>query len=180
MTPDPATLASLPTPQTKAELLARIPPARAALEQTIASLTAAQIRTPGPAGWSVKDHLAHLATWEQMIVAHLRDGSDHAVVGMDAAAYAVVGLADLNEVIFRRHRGRDAANVLRDFRRSHAQVMALLAELDEVAFWMPYWQDDPSGRSVMEKVAGDTYKHDLEHRCWIEELVASLRPGSIR
>lgn len=31
----------------------------------------------------------------------------------------------------------------------------------------PYWSDDPTGRTVMEKMTGDTYRHYLEHRAWI-------------
>ena len=173
MTGDPTILERLPGPRTKAELLERIPPARAALEETIAGLSESELDAPGPDGWSVKDHLSHIATWERMMVAHLRDGSAHAVLQMDEATYLAKGLEELNEAIYQQHRDRPPARVLEDFRQAHREAVALLDGLDEAAFWRPYWHDDPSGRPVMDKVAGDTYRHYLEHRTWIQELLAA-------
>ncbi len=172
MNTDLQTLEAMPAPSTKAELLARLPLARAALEQTIAALSQDQLAAPGPEGWSVKDHLAHLAAWEQMVAAHLRDGSDHAVVGLDEAAYAVLNLDALNDRIYQQSKDCTPAEVLAAFRQARTQTLALLDELDDAALQAPYWQDEPDGRSVMEKIAGDTYKHDLEHRCWIQDLLA--------
>jgi hypothetical protein len=68
--------------ETKNELLSAIAADRARLEAVTAPLPGRELTTPGREGWSVKDHLAHIAAWERMIVAHLRDGSDHDVVGM--------------------------------------------------------------------------------------------------
>src|SRR3712207_4406365 len=97
-----AALAHLPMPETKGDLLVRIPPARAALEALIGQLDAVQLTTAGPEGWAVKDHLVHISTWERMIVAHLRDGSDHCVVGLDAAQYLAMTLEDLNDHIYQQ------------------------------------------------------------------------------
>src|SRR5262249_15641103 len=91
-----------PMPRDKADLMARIPPARAALEEIIRPLSETQLSQPGPdGGWAVKDHLAHVATWEQMLCAHLRDSSDHAVVGLEPEQYATMSLDELNAHIDR-------------------------------------------------------------------------------
>ncbi len=51
-------------PQDKADLLARIHRERSALKQTISRLSEREMITPGPEGWSAKDHLAHIVAWD--------------------------------------------------------------------------------------------------------------------
>lgn len=176
-------LEGLPTPRSKCELMQRIPPARAALEVTLNGLSDQQMTAPGADGWSVKDHLAHLATWERMIVAHLTDGRDHEVVGLGEVVYAKLDLEALNTVIERRTKDLSLDVVRDDFRSAHEQVVALIGRLTDEELNRPYWSDDPSGRSVADKIAGDTYRHYLEHRRWIIELVsgdaADERAGSL-
>lgn len=165
----PEELAALPLPRTREELLTRMPTARAALEGTIASLTEAQLTTPGPERWSVTDHLLHLAVWQAMVVAHLRDGNDHEVAGLAAEEYAAIGLEPLNALVYERTKATPLPEALARFRASYDATLAFLRQLPQETFSGPYWPDAP--RSVMEKLAGDTYRHDLEHRTWIERLV---------
>src|SRR5439155_13508367 len=56
--------ASQPEPRTAAELIDRVQIEWAALEYTVAGLSLQQLIRPGPQGWSVKDHLVHIAEWE--------------------------------------------------------------------------------------------------------------------
>ncbi len=54
------------------QLLARLDKAWAALGESYAGLTEAEMTTPGVAGdWSVKDMLAHVATWEEEALKYL-------------------------------------------------------------------------------------------------------------
>ncbi|MGH9202774.1 MAG: ClbS/DfsB family four-helix bundle protein [Vicinamibacterales bacterium] len=119
---------SMPLPQTKAELMERISPARAALDRCVGSLSEAQLATAGPGGGWVKDHLTHIATWEEMLAAHLRCGSDHEVVGMDEATYERQDLDSLNAAVYEMHRHREVRDVLARFGDAHA---AVLEQLDE-------------------------------------------------
>src|SRR5574341_330088 len=76
-------------PSSKTELLARIQAERAALEQAIANLSEAQMTALGPESWSVKDHLAHVVTWEQILVlAHLQGRSFAEAAHRDEATAA--------------------------------------------------------------------------------------------
>ena len=161
-------------PRNKAELLARIPPARAALDALVESVPPESRVAPGHERWSLKDHLAHIATWERMVVAHLHDGSDAAVAGMDEAAYAAASLQELNARIYVTNRAKPAAQVLDESRAAHESVLAMLHGLTDGTLAQPYWADDPEGRTVIEKIAGDTYRHYLEHRRWIIELLDRL------
>ncbi|HEY8172310.1 MAG TPA: ClbS/DfsB family four-helix bundle protein [Dehalococcoidia bacterium] len=167
-------LEAMPSPSSKAELLARIPPARAALGETVAALTEDELADlRDGAGWATIDHLSHIAAWERMIVAHLTDGSDHEIVGVDAVRYATMSLDELNNVLYHRMRGLTLGDALREYAAAHEAIVAFLRTLDDAVFASAYWDDDPSGRTVMEKVTGDTYRHYLEHRRWIRELIRS-------
>jgi len=167
-------LAALPLPRTRAELMERVAPARAALEQCLRGVSDAQLSAPGAEGWSVKDHLIHLATWERMLVAHLRDGNDYVVVDLTQPTYEALGLDALNAHIYERERHRSAAQALAEFHAAHAEIVAFLEGLPEATFAAPYWPDEPTGRSVMEKAVGDTHRHDLEHRTWILQVLATV------
>ncbi len=176
MPDDIARLADLPPPRTRHDLRTRISPARAALEATLTRLSDAQRVAPGHERWSVKDHLAHIAAWERMIVAHLRNGSDHTIAGMSPTEYAAASLDELNERLYQRNREHALSEVLVEFHAAHAAIVAFIATLDERALARPYWDDDSSRRPVVEKIAGDTYLHYLEHGAWIEELIANTPP----
>lgn len=161
-----------PAPRRKAELLARITPARRALDAAVAALTEDELAdVRDGAGWSTADHLSHIAAWERMIVAHLTDGLDHEIVGINRARYEAATLDELNNLLYHRMRGMALGDALTEYGAAHGAIVAFLRSLDEAAFENAYWDDDPSGRSVMEKVTGDTYRHYLEHRRWILELV---------
>jgi hypothetical protein len=168
---DPAVLEELPLPISKAELMERIPPARRALESTLSHVSEVQMVTSDESGWSIKDHLSHLATWERMIVAHLQAGNDNEVVGLNYDAYAAAGLDEINALIERQHKNRSLDGVLEEFHRSHAAVVEVIGRLSDADLARPYWDDEPDGRTVLDKVAGDTYRHYLEHRRWILDML---------
>jgi hypothetical protein len=161
-----------PVPTTKAELLSRIPTAREALDAVVAALTEDELADlRDGAGWAAADHLSHIAAWERMLVAHLTDGSGAAVAGVDPDRYPTMSLEELNNVLYHRLRGLALEDALAEYGAAHEAIVAFLRGLDDAAYTRPYWDDDPSQRTVMEKVTGDTYRHYLEHRRWILELV---------
>ena len=164
-------LEAMPDPSTKRDLMDRIAAARPALDDVIAPLTDADLAASRPGGWRVQDHLAHLATWERMLVAHLTDGNDHDVVGMTPPEYETADLETLNQRIYELCRDRHPADVRAEYHHAHAAAVSLIERLDDAELKRAYWSDDPSGRTVLEKLTGDTYRHYLEHRRWIMEAL---------
>ena len=155
---------------TKANLLASIRRDRARLDEIVAGLDDAAVAARGPdGGWSVKDHMAHIAAWERMIVAHLQDGSDARVAGMDSESYGAATLDELNDHLHRLHRDAPAERVRDEFPAAHEAIVAFIERMPEDTLRAAYWDDDPSGRTVLEKIAGDTYLHYREHAGWISE-----------
>jgi hypothetical protein len=167
-------------PQDTEELLARIAEGWAVLHQRIAPLSPAQLTTPGPdGGWSVKDHLAHLATWEGMLVALVEGKPIHTAFGTSRAEYAALESTDaLNAVIAGQHRDESLEEVLQQQEETHAQVVAKIGALaDEdlskpITFFQPDDPDGPDERPVLVKIIGDTYEHYAEHLPWIEVILA--------
>ncbi|MBI5289586.1 MAG: ClbS/DfsB family four-helix bundle protein, partial [Chloroflexi bacterium] len=161
-------------PMTKDQLLAAIRRDRTEFEACLA-LGDDALTAPGPdGGWSVKDHLSHIAAWERMIVAHLRDGTDHEIAGMDAATYARASLDDLNTRLHELHAADTIEQVRRESADAHAAIVAFIEAMPEARLDDPYWDDEPSGRTVVQKIAGDTYLHYREHGEWIYTLLADF------
>jgi len=165
-------------PRDKAELLERIEAARAALDQAIGQLSDAQLVAPGPyEGWSVKDHLAHLAAWEQGIAALLQGRPRYAAMGVDEPTYLTAGTDAINAAVYERNKDGPLREVLADFRQTQRDLLAALAALsdaDLLKTYSHYQPDEPGkdrGEPVLKWIVGNTYEHYAEHQAWIEALV---------
>ena len=163
-------------PRDRAELLERIQRTRAALERTIGQLSETQLAAPGAAsGWSVKDHLAHLAVWEVSLTALLQRRPRYAAMEVDEATY-LRGADAINEVVYQRNKDRSLAEVLAAFRQAHDQLLDALGGLtdaDLLKTYSHYQPDEPgedSGEPILKWVAGNTYEHYAEHHAWLQAL----------
>jgi hypothetical protein len=167
-------------PQDTEELLARIADGWAILHQRIAPLSSAQLTTSGPdGGWSVKDHLAHLATWEGMLIALLEGKPIHSAFGLSRAEYDALESTDaLNAIIAEQNQGLSLDEVMERSEETHAQLVAKIGALavEDLSKPITHFQpDDPDGpdeRPVLVKIIGDTYGHYAEHLPWIEAILA--------
>jgi hypothetical protein len=162
-------------PQTKADLIGRIAQARAALDLLIAPLSDEELVAPGPDdGWSVKDHLAHLAAWERGIVALLQRRPRYEAMGLDRETYLGARTADdVNAVLYERAKDLPLAGVLDDLRETQTALLDALAPLsdgDLARTYSHYQPDEPgtdSGEPVTKWIAGNTYEHYAEHVAWL-------------
>ena len=133
------------------------------------------LNTPGAGGWALKDHLVHIAAWEQSLLALLE--------GRDRDSAMGVGYIDsekstdeINHAIWEAHRHESLEAALRYFRDSHEALRAALAKLSTNELMMPYSHYQPSDaderRPVIGWVAGNTYDHYAEHIGWMLERLA--------
>ncbi|MCB0156409.1 MAG: ClbS/DfsB family four-helix bundle protein [Anaerolineae bacterium] len=162
-------------PQTKANLLARITPARARLEQAVAHLSEAQLAQPdAETGWAIKDHLAHLAAWEGGMAALLRGQPRWPAMGLANISLAEQDTDALNEAIYAQSRHLSPAEVLVRFHDSHRQLLAALAGLTDedlhrsYSTYAPDETDEDRERSVVWWLVANTYEHYQEHLPLIE------------
>jgi DinB superfamily len=164
------------TPKTTAEILSLVDEAWDALEGTVARLKPAQLTdVHDPAGWAVKDHLMHVAAWEDALLARLMGRPTHEALGLDEATLAQDEDTQ-NAAIFTRHRHRPLAEVLDAVRASHRATRARLAALADRAvagsvadIVPPSAPRDESPAAAW--IAGNTWEHYAAHHAWIRDLV---------
>ncbi|HLF24735.1 MAG TPA: DinB family protein [Anaerolineae bacterium] len=164
------------TPRSRAELLERIRQSHAAFEQMIRALSEAQLTTPGADdGWSVKDHLAHLAAWQRGITALLRRQPRYAAMGLERPG-PDASFDDLNAVLYQHSKDRPLSEVLADFRAAHQEMLSVLGSLSDADLLKPYSHYQPGEREdnrdpIVNWIEGDSYGHYEEHLPWIQALI---------
>jgi hypothetical protein len=156
-------------------LIERIDAAWNQLSDLVAGVGSLDVR-PGASEWAVKDHLVHIAAWEQSTLALIEGRDRQAAMRVPDAELEI---ETINDAVFRLHRGESPDRVLADFRQSHRQLMSALEKLSDADLQQPYSHYQPGDpdekRPVIEWVAGNTYEHYEEHAGWIKELVAQRR-----
>ena len=128
----------------------------------------------GTDGWTVKDHLAHVAAWEHSLLA-LVEGRDRSLaMGLQESPQEIDAI---NEAVRKVHSTDTAEEALGYFRDAHAQLMAALGKLSDGDLQKPYSHFQPGDpdekRPVIEWVAGNTYEHYAEHIDWIKAFSLS-------
>jgi len=174
---DNLTQAELETlPSSKTELIDRIHRSRAALEKVIAPLNETELCAPGPAeGWAVKDHLSHIAAWEQFMLKHyIRGMTPHEAMEVNEATMQASDETATNEILYLRNKHHSADEVLAEFNRSYLEVLSTLEEVSFDELTKPRFPDDPEQRPLLTWVAGNTYGHYAEHIPWIKDLLGGF------
>jgi hypothetical protein len=161
----------------KAELLEKIQASRRELEETIQDLDEFQLLRPGAEGWSVKDHLAHIAAWEGGIVALLRRQPRLEAMGVDQATVKGMTTDELNDQIYQQHAGLSLEEALDLFHSTHSRMMEILDSLSEEDLYLPYAAYVPDGSDsradpVIYWIVGNTWEHFDEHLGYIRSIAA--------
>ncbi len=168
-------------PRDKADLLARIASAWKVLIATVEPLTTEQTNAQGAGAWSVKDNLAHLAEWEQLLVGyHIKGEPPYAVIGIDETTFVKVddqGIDAVNDLLYRRDKDRPAQDILDALKRSHAQVLQALQSIAWEDLMKPSHPEDQEQRPLLLEVIGNTYDHYAEHQAAIEKIIGQTTPG---
>ncbi len=163
----------------KAEQLERIDESWLRLNGFIESLTPAQLAGPtDAAGWTVKDHLAHLAAWERGLVFLLQRRPRHEGMGVEESVYLQAGLDDLNEAIRQVTVDTPIDEVIADLRGTHEQLRAMIAAMPEddlrrtYSWFLPDEPGEDDGRPIISRIAANTDGHFDEHLPWMQAIVA--------
>jgi hypothetical protein len=163
-------------PKGRTELLERIEISWQELNHVLNTLSQDEILKPGPSGWSVKDHLAHLAAWELGIVALLLHKDRWQAMGVPEAADGSLNNDEINERIQRLHTELTADQALEALRSAHQQMVEVLTGMGNEQLYKPYYQYLPDGAEeptdqVVYSIGGNTFEHFDEHREYIKQLV---------
>src|SRR5437868_6507343 len=115
------------TSDTASTTLARFDHAWDALDKTVKSLGTRELtEIRDPAGWAAKDHLMHLALWEQALHAKIDGRPRHEPLGLDASTNGSEDWDALNEAIFANTRHHALPDVVAALQKTHDMTRARL------------------------------------------------------
>jgi hypothetical protein len=164
---------------TKADLMDRIADAFEALEMVLARLDDATMARPdATSGWAIKDHLFHLAAWEQGVARLLAGRSRFEGMGVTREEWAARTMDEVNDLVYQRNRDSTPGQALTAFRAAHQEMLDALAPLGNADLQRPYTDFDPQAtqwaeRPIVGWIIGDTFEHYEEHLGYIQSLLAS-------
>jgi uncharacterized damage-inducible protein DinB len=169
-------MADLPTSKTafETELLQ----ARARLWAFINGLTPEQFTAHSdPAGWTIRDHLYHLAMWEWGIVALLRREGRWEAMGLEPQFVRSNEFDAINEKL--RQAGKDLStqetlDLLRRVQDDFDRAIAPMSDGDILKTYDEFTteQRDPNDkRPILLWLVSDSSRHYEEHLPWMAALV---------
>jgi len=128
----------MPRPHTKALVLSESQKEREALDEFLSMLSPEQMTESGMLGeWSVKDVLAHLYEWEQMVLGWLAATERGERPAVPAEGYKWSQIPALNEEIRQKHSSRSLNEMLKMYKDSHKQIMETIKSIPEEEMFMP-------------------------------------------
>jgi hypothetical protein len=148
------------------ELLDDIRASRAELEAILEQVSDEQMTNAlDEGGWSIKDHLAHVAVWQRHGLALITSQPAHEAFGLDEKTYSQSSIDEINAVVHVQNKDRPLAEVLNDFRQTHDEVLTTIGRMDEGHLQS---EIQPSGfttkhRTIMELARGHFAGHDGDH-----------------
>lgn len=164
-------------PLPKSELLARIQQGWDDFQSFISTLSETQLTTPtDAAGWTAKDHIMHLAIWEDGVHALLNKQSRLDRMGVDADTWDSGDYDQVNAIIQQRHKDKPLAEVMQAFRDAHQRLVETVQSLSEEDLLRPYHYYQPGSpidSPVIDRIIGNTYEHFTEHKPWIRAIAES-------
>ncbi len=146
------------------------------LHSFLAAVTPSQASKRDPAGWSVKDHVTHLAVWEDSVAILFRGGRRHEALGLEEPLYTTGNFDQINEVIRTRLEGTTLQEAIRNLEGAHRQLVGHLRTLrdaDLAAKAREFFPQAPRNddRSLVSLIWDNTGGHFTEHLEWMRDLV---------
>lgn len=161
-------------PVNRANMLRFIEQGWNAMHAYLSTLSEAQLTTPkDAAGWTVKDHIIHLAVWEDGVFALLEGTARWKGMGLDEATWDG-DIDEINAAIQQRYRDMPLDQALQTWRRSHERLVSKIEALTDEDLLRPYRHFQPDSdeeRPVYGWIVGNTFGHYHEHKPWMEAIV---------
>jgi len=155
----------LQEPQNRAHLLEAIAASWNAYTRLVDTLSDEQwTAATDDQGWTVKDHVAHVTAWENVITEVFRGGSpEYATLQMSEAEWRARGPAGADDVIHTRKAGQSLRRVKNNRDVTHARLVTILSELPEEAMHRPFAEFgavDATGTVLLELMDALARRYD--------------------
>lgn len=163
---------------TKANLQRRMALGWDELQAYLSGLSEVQLTEPtDAAGWTVKDHVIHLATWENGAIGLLDGRRMRETMDIDAATWQG-GDDAINAVIQRRYHEMPWREVLQTLNQTHTRMLQKIESMTEEDLLRPYRDYQPDSteeRPVIWWVIGNTMMHWRDHLPWMDAIAKNVK-----
>ena len=152
----------------KTQLLNEIRTSYANFEAVLAPLSTEQMITPGVNGtWSIKDNIAHLSTWQRVLLNRLEAMRNNTT---PSELYNQETVDTVNERFYQQDKARSLDDVLTEFRSLYQQVVEQVQAISNEDLNRPLsWR---AGEPIWPVIVGDTNEHYQEHMQIIQDWLA--------
>ena len=163
---------------TMQEMVSRMEDGWNKLQAYLKTLSDEQLTKPlDDVGWSVKDHLTHIAAWANGITAVLKGQDRLEAMNVDQAAWSACDQDEdkENALIQSRNKNKSAAEVRDMVQGAHRRLVEAVQRMSDADLMRPYRSFDSkstSDKPIWPVIVGNSYGHYEEHRPWIEAIVA--------
>ncbi len=147
-------------PSSKDDLLKAIDLEYQKLESLLNTLTEDQMVQPGVcAEWSVKDILAHLHAWAQMVLGWYRAGVRGEEVKTPASDLKWNEIPVLNQRIYEQYRDTPLNQIQAKFAASHNEMLAAVKSIPEDELVTPKFYSWPKNTPLLSYFVSSTSSH---------------------
>lgn len=152
----------------------------AEMESFLAGLTGPDLLAEDASGWTIKDHLTHLASWEDSVTILFQGRPRHEGLGVAPEVYAEASFDELNALIMQAQRQRTFAEAFAGLRRSHEALMQGIRSLADADLNQMVADHDPQSspdddRRVIDLIYENSAGHFAEHLEWMRAMLARDR-----
>ena len=159
----------------KAQLMTKLERAWNALQSTLAESNEDDLTTrTDAAGWTPKDHLAHLAAWSNSALVMVRDGKPQwEGLGVDKAMFDTEGYEQKNEAVRQQTADWSLDQVTSHLTEIHREVVRVLEGMSDADLARPCSSYVEGGQDfeIVHKINGNGPDHYDEHRAYIEKIL---------
>ena len=158
----------------KTEMLSNIQHGWDALNTFLASLTDEQKTKPtDAAGWTVKDHVMHIAAWEDGLTALIDKQYRRAYMGIDDVTWNA-GDDAINAVIQQRYKDLTWAEVEEKRQAIHSHLLKQIDAMSDEAL-QALNPKSKSNRTISDYISGSTFFHYADHMPWMAAIAGVQR-----
>ena len=155
---------------TKTKLLHLIQTERQMLEEALSDIEQEDMVAPAlQGGWSIKDLLAHITTWEQNMISWLgvaRKGNEPQLVPPGFSSWDEIDA--INQSYYLQNSKKELFEVLNAFNKVYIKALKIVQETSEDDLIDPNRFPWRKGEPIWHMVAANTFWHYEEHRVDIE------------